>query len=315
VTPCPKPAKVVKERKPLRSKRWGVSKSKRGTTRPPNNCAPLHIDPDHFWARVTKTEGCWEWSGPRNRGGYGYPWIGNGHHRLAHRVSWELTNGRVAGDLLVLHHCDNPSCVRPDHLYLGTSTDNNRDALKRGRNRFGDNRGEKNSWALVTEAEVIDIRAAYDRGELGISIAVRMGLKASTVRAILRRENWKHIPGPERLKSKHQRRERMWGRMAFIRSRACVLRAYGCRGAVQAHHAGKHGMGQRPSDDTVISICDGHHDALHDGGEPFSSWGKASIRDWENREIEKARAAWDALPLEVREAWDRMATPAHRRAA
>lgn len=90
-----------------------------------------------FWARVDKTNGCWEWRGPKNPKGYGlfhYPrrWV-----TTAHRVAWMITRGRVPQDLLVCHHCDNRGCVRPDHLFLGTAQDNANDMKAKGRQRNG----------------------------------------------------------------------------------------------------------------------------------------------------------------------------------
>jgi hypothetical protein len=72
-------------------------------------------------------------------------------------------------------------------------------------------------------------------------------------------------------------------------------------------------MGNKAPDDTVIPLCDGHHDAYHDGGEPFDSWGKASIREWAQAEIAKARAAWDALMDDQRSYWARNASQLRRR--
>lgn len=90
---------------------------------------------DRFWPKVQKGEGCWEWIGSRNAAGYGKMTVGGrgaGHVR-AHRVSWELANGPVPEGLWVLHTCDNPPCVRPDHLWLGTRLDNMRDCASKGR--------------------------------------------------------------------------------------------------------------------------------------------------------------------------------------
>jgi hypothetical protein len=82
-----------------------------------------------FWAKVKVTEYCWLWTGAL-RNGYGR--FGSPPYRYAHRVAWELTNGSP-GDLKVLHKCDNPKCVRPDHLFLGTQRDNIRDRAQKGR--------------------------------------------------------------------------------------------------------------------------------------------------------------------------------------
>jgi hypothetical protein len=87
---------------------------------------------ERFWKRVHKSDGCWEFSGGRHQFGYG---LIQANHKCvgAHRVSWEIHFGPIPDGLWVLHACDNPSCVRPDHLFLGTVGDNTRDASAKGR--------------------------------------------------------------------------------------------------------------------------------------------------------------------------------------
>lgn len=85
-----------------------------------------------FWLRVRKGEGCWEWSGWRAGSGYGQIKV-NKRIESAHRLSWILHHGAIPKGLIVCHHCDNPPCVRPDHLFLGTYSDNVRDAMHKGR--------------------------------------------------------------------------------------------------------------------------------------------------------------------------------------
>jgi hypothetical protein len=88
--------------------------------------------PERFWAKVLKSDGCWEWIGLNSKIGYGQ--IKIGHTQVAaHRVSWELHVGPIPAGSMALHHCDNRACVRPDHLYLGTQTDNMRDMWARHR--------------------------------------------------------------------------------------------------------------------------------------------------------------------------------------
>ncbi len=84
-----------------------------------------------FWAKVQKSEGCWEWTAARSSKGYGAICMHRGCIRGAHRISFLMANGFMAE--VTCHHCDNPSCVRPDHLYNGTKRSNARDMVNRGR--------------------------------------------------------------------------------------------------------------------------------------------------------------------------------------
>lgn len=90
-----------------------------------------------FWPRVRQGVGCWEWTGSTDRKeGYGYVHLGGHEVRRpmkAHRLSWEIHNGPIPEGQWVLHHCDNPKCVKPAHLFLGNRTDNMRDAARKGR--------------------------------------------------------------------------------------------------------------------------------------------------------------------------------------
>jgi hypothetical protein len=89
---------------------------------------------ERFWGKVRKSKDCWEWIGARCRAGYGSLGLSRSRKRIsAHRFSWELHHGPIPESLFVCHHCDNPRCVRPDHLFLGTRTDNTWDAIRKGR--------------------------------------------------------------------------------------------------------------------------------------------------------------------------------------
>lgn len=92
---------------------------------------------ERFWKHVGERPeiGCWLWIGKRTHDGYGQIRLGGGQgtHVMAHRVSWELHFGEITNGLLVLHRCDTPSCVRPDHLFLGTHRDNTQDSIQKGR--------------------------------------------------------------------------------------------------------------------------------------------------------------------------------------
>ncbi len=84
---------------------------------------------DRFWPKVNKTETCWLWTGAQNSYGYGHLFKRHGKPSLAHRIAWELTHGPIPSETpCVLHLCDVRLCVRPDHLFLGTKSENTRDS-------------------------------------------------------------------------------------------------------------------------------------------------------------------------------------------
>jgi hypothetical protein len=91
---------------------------------------------ERFWKKVNKTDGCWLWTATRigRYGGFRF----EGRSRTAHRVSWELAFGPIPDGLQVLHHCDTPLCVNPQHLFLGTPLDNARDRDSKGRGYNGE---------------------------------------------------------------------------------------------------------------------------------------------------------------------------------
>lgn len=104
-----------------------------------HNVAPLRTPQDmgiaskEFWRHVRKTDGCWEWAGSIGNGGYGRVSTGGGKQMAASRVSWILHFGPIPDGMYVCHHCDNPPCTNPAHLFLGTAQDNFDDCLKKGR--------------------------------------------------------------------------------------------------------------------------------------------------------------------------------------
>lgn len=162
---------------------------------------PKLLDPEkYFWSKVRKTSTCWVWLGGKNRDGYGI--IGKDWRKVgAHRVAYEMQNGPIPEGLHVLHHCDNPPCVRGDHLWVGTHLDNLRDMDRKKRRApcyFGLNplarkvsSGEANGSAKVSWQIVEDIRNRYERGEIKASLARCFGLGWSQIDRIVRGEHWK----------------------------------------------------------------------------------------------------------------------------
>lgn len=116
-----------------------------------------------FWAKVDKSGECWEWTGAKNRAGYGMLKAGaaNGSNTIAHRYSWTLVNGEIPDGLKILHKCDNPGCVRPSHLFLGTQKDNVHDMIAKGRDTaIKEQKGEKHPRAKLTNSQVDEIRSS-----------------------------------------------------------------------------------------------------------------------------------------------------------
>lgn len=162
---------------------------------------------DRFWANVEKSDGCWLWKGNTATGGYGGIMV-KGILWRAHRFSWVLANGEIPDGLLVCHKCDNPACVRPDHLFIGTSSDNQRDCAAKGRQYSqrhpeksslhrpeirASQVGECNAAAKLRTEDVITMRALMDQGATVDGMIEMFGISRTQVNAIKRRAAWKHI--------------------------------------------------------------------------------------------------------------------------
>jgi hypothetical protein len=159
---------------------------------------PTQDDIDRFWSRVDRSGGpdaCWEWQGAQRPTGYGNLWI-RGTYQSAHRVAYLIHSSKQPGNLCVCHHCDNPCCVNPRHLFLGTHADNCADMVQKGRSTrrrprpYASKPGIQNPRAKLTEDQVRAIRAATGTQE---SIAARFGISRRSVGFIRRREHWKHL--------------------------------------------------------------------------------------------------------------------------
>jgi HNH endonuclease len=153
---------------------------------------------DRFWAKVAKggPQDCWTWTGCHDGYGYGHIRI-EGHAVYAHRLSYELHHGPLPDGLYVCHNCptgDNPSCVNPAHLFLGTAKDNTQDMLSKGRQRYVSRPGEANPYAKLTDEIVLDIRRRITTGETKAALAREYGVSHVTISRIINRKTWKHLP-------------------------------------------------------------------------------------------------------------------------
>jgi len=150
---------------------------------------------ERFWAkvRVAPANMCWEWLGAKSRGGYGEIWVRNENRpeskvARAHRLSWEFRNGKIPNDLLVCHHCDNPSCVNPDHLFVGTIADNMADKKKKGRE--APQKGEQNHNSRLSSEQVAAILSS-DQSQR--KLASIYGVGKTAIANIKARRRWAHL--------------------------------------------------------------------------------------------------------------------------
>lgn len=171
-----------------------------------------------FWSKVDKSGDCWLWTAGKTTSGYGETCFRK-HVLYTHRVSYALSFGPVPEGLFVCHHCDNPSCVRPDHLFAGTHTENMRDMMAKGRGITLEQRargdrngrrthperyqhmvtpdpklGEQNHLAKLKDTDIPDIRCAYAAGGVTYKqLGARYGVTATNIMYIVRRLHWRHI--------------------------------------------------------------------------------------------------------------------------
>lgn len=162
---------------------------------------------ERFLAKVNKTNTCWLWAAYKDKKGYGrfsYK-RADGVQRMitAHRVAYTLYKGHIPKDLFVCHTCDNPPCVNPDHLFLGTNDDNVKDKMKKGRHVAAGTHcgkaaisGENNSQARLTELVIRKIRVTAKHSKTSYKALGKMyGVSFQQISDIVRCKRWKHLPG------------------------------------------------------------------------------------------------------------------------
>lgn len=145
-----------------------------------------------FWWKVKKTDSCWEWTGGKNEKGYGHIQRGGrgSEHLLVHRYSYELHNGPIPEGLFVLHSCDNPSCVNPSHLRIGTQSENILEAYQKGRKVNPIRRGEDHKRSKLTQEMVAFIRA--NESMQHVELAKILGVSPNCVRGVRIGRTWKN---------------------------------------------------------------------------------------------------------------------------
>jgi len=153
-----------------------------------------------FWRKVSKSDGCWIWTGATNNKGYGVI-RDSGKTCLAHRISYRINIGPIHDGLCVLHRCDVRLCVNPEHFFLGTKFDNNVDMRLKGRDSRGEKhslicRGENHSRLKLNNQKVMEIRWLYhNTSTTHLAIAIVYGVSGGTVASILSGKSWSFVKG------------------------------------------------------------------------------------------------------------------------
>lgn len=145
---------------------------------------------DRFMRRVRKDiGGCWMWVGARKPTGYGNFYLA-GKHVNAHKAAWLLFKGEITNGLVVCHSCDVPSCVNPEHLFIGTHLENMQDMRAKGRSPKRDHRGTRNGRAKLSESDALHIRADPRPTQ---QIANEFGVCYQTIWKLRRGHAWSHL--------------------------------------------------------------------------------------------------------------------------
>lgn len=168
-----------------------------------------------FWSKVFKSQQpseCWVWMGARNHKGYGRFSTSHQHTFQSHRIAWMLCNGPIPAGMCVCHHCDNPPCCNPAHLFIGTVADNQADMKRKGRATGPKNpvrgsghyahqhpelvlRGSKCGMAKLSESLVSEIRDRYSSRTVSMyQLGREYGVARTLIGMIIHRKIWRHVP-------------------------------------------------------------------------------------------------------------------------
>lgn len=155
------------------------------------------VDEVRFLSCFSRCAGCWVWTGYSNsrRGGYGLISI-KGRRYYSHRVSYFYFNQKDPGQSLVCHTCDNPKCVNPSHLFLGSHKENMRDMIQKGRKVYGfpNLKGEKHGGSKLKEGDIKTIRALVSQKKANQrNISKLYGISPATVCLIINNKIWRHV--------------------------------------------------------------------------------------------------------------------------
>ncbi len=150
---------------------------------------------EDVWKYIDKKSNieCWEWTRSLNTQGYGQMNVG-GNPYLAHRIVYELTYNQIPYKLCVLHSCDNPKCCNPEHLFIGSRDDNNKDKKNKGRSYHPNHKGELNQTSKLTCKDIKEIRNLYSTGKYTQKELGNMfGVVRQNIGKIINHKRWKHI--------------------------------------------------------------------------------------------------------------------------
>lgn len=191
--------------------------------------------------------GCFEWQGWRGSGGYGELLV-DGRQKKAHRISYEAFRRPIPPGVNVCHHCDNPCCINPSHLFLGTQLDNMRDAAEKSRMRHGSAAGN----AKLNDAMVREIVGRYGSGESIASISREVGISQGVVKRVIRGEAWSHVDRPlVTLRGREPARGESLPHSKLNEAKVRLIRSMAADGLKTCHIASQFDVNRRTISDVV----------------------------------------------------------------